>query len=65
MDRNKFDRDFANQHKEFDENFQDIKKVVKTGFAFATVGGLIGLVIYACIAIAAIWALGRFIFHAW
>ena len=65
MNKSDFDREFDSRRKEFDQNFKDIKKTVKTGAAVAIAGSLIVLVIYACIAIAAIWAVGHFIFHAW
>jgi hypothetical protein len=41
------------------------KKTVKRGATLAFAGAIIWLVILACVAAAAVWAVGHFILHAW
>lgn len=60
-----FDRKFKEMDREFDQNFNAIKSTVKVGAGMAVVGGLFTLAIYGSIAVAAIWSVGHFIFHAW
>lgn len=65
MDKNQFDRQFDDFENTFESYSKDVRKTVKRGTTLAFAGGIIWLVILACAAVAAVWAVGHFIFRAW
>lgn len=65
MKKSEFDQQFDDFNRTFESHFKGVEKTVKRGATLAFAGAIIWLVILACAAAAAVWAVGHYILHAW